>query len=331
MLYPWGYGVQGAGARPVASSAGHSSSARMSAVADPATSEREREQSKLRADLEVVRRYGESHSRDFVDVLFENEPSVRLVALMTGEEVEAHGSALHRLVRYPNQLEIRHAPHSREHLEEICAYVAEINRSLPGVIMGWGIAGGRVEVQLRADQEELAHRLLQRFTNALTLQVGAFFYPPTATGDEHKTPAVAPSRLPVLSRDEFGVTLDAEIIVASGKTVRGTLRVHNYGGDDAVIDTNGTLTATVIDAATGEIVGGFVGWQTAPLVRFRVSAGETVSIPLLVGTASTATRLGYALPPGRWEIEVPVSIEDRGTFRTPPLPLVITPSEKSES
>lgn len=288
----------------------------------------EREQSTLRADLDVVRRYGQSHPRDVVDVLFENEPSVRLVVLVAGEEIGAHDVALHRLVQYPEKLEVRHTPFTRQFLEEIRDDVAGIARRHPGVVMGWGVGAGRVALQLAADQEELAQRLHQRFGEALSLRVGVFEYPPSSPGDDLETPIVARPALPVLSRDEFAVELDGEITVASGKTVSTTVRVTNRGHDDVVIDTNGRLTASVIDPATGEIVGGFVGWQTAPLVRFRVSAGETVSIPLLVGTASTASRLGYAVAPGRWEIEVPVVIEGRGTFRTPPLPLVISPAVK---
>lgn len=300
--------------------------ARMSDVTQPETSAREREQSKLRTDLEVVRRYGESHSGDVVDVLYENEQSVRLVVLVAGGDVEAHDAALHRLVQFPDQLEVRHTPFTKGYLEEIREAVTEMARRRPGAFMSWGIRGGVVAAQLGADQEALAHQLHDRFAEALSLRVGLFAYPLSSGGDDPERPTETRSRLPILSPNEFAVELDGDITVASGRTVRAALRLHNRGGGDVVINTNGSLTAWVIDPATGEIVGGFVGAQTVPLVRYRVSPGETVSIPLLVGTASTARRLGYALPSGRWAMEVPVTIEGRGTFRTLPLGLVVVES-----
>ena len=284
----------------------------------------EREQFALRADLEVVRRYGESHADDFVEVLFENEPSVRLVVLMAGEDVEKHDAALRREVRYPERLEVRHVAFTRQHLEEIRDEVTELARRRPGALMSWGVGGGRVSVELRADQEALARQLHERFADAVSLRVGAFAYPPTSSGDDVERPTGVAARLPLLSPDEFAVELDGDISVESGKSANFTLRVRNLASTEAVIDTNGGLTAYVIDPATGEIVGGFVGAQTLQLVRFKVSAGETVAIPLLVGTASTVSRLGYALPPGRWELEVHVTLEGRGKLRTPPLPLVIS-------
>ncbi|MGH2719381.1 MAG: hypothetical protein ACRDJU_12495 [Actinomycetota bacterium] len=64
--------------------------------------------------------------------------------------------------------------------------------------------------------------------------------------------------------------------------------------------------------------------QTLPLIYFRAGSGETVAVPLLVGTASFDATLGYAVPPGRWAMDVVVDLGDRGRFRTPPLPVVVT-------
>jgi hypothetical protein len=87
--------------------------------------------------------------------------------------------------------------------------------------------------------------------------------------------------------------------------------------------TNGQVTARVVDTRTRRGVGGYSGAQTLPLVLFRVPAGESAEIPLLVGTASVDPALGYAVPPGQWAIEVTLGIVDRGNFRAPPLPISI--------
>jgi hypothetical protein len=88
------------------------------------------------------------------------------------------------------------------------------------------------------------------------------------------------------------------------------------------------VTAAVVDPATGEVVGGFHGAQTLPLIMFRVAPGATERIPLLIGTASFTPRLGYTVPAGTWGIEATLDLgpNPRGPIRrrTPVLSLTIT-------
>jgi hypothetical protein len=65
--------------------------------------ERSLAQAKLRADVEGVRRYGEAHPEAWVELRYENEPTVRIVALFSGESLEVHELALRRLVSHPGQ------------------------------------------------------------------------------------------------------------------------------------------------------------------------------------------------------------------------------------
>ena len=86
----------------------------------------------------------------------------------------------------------------------------------------------------------------------------------------------------------------------------------------------------MVDPATGEVVGGYAGFQTLPLVMFRVPPGGTERIPLLIGTASFTGRLGYAVPPGSWGLQATLqlapdsAIRVRVPRRTPVLPLTVT-------
>lgn len=300
-------------------------------MAQPPVPDLELEHSKFNSDVAAVRRYGESHPDDYVEELFENEPHVRLVVLMVGDNLADHEAALRELVRHPNQLEVRRTPFPRSRLEEIRQVVGETVTSRPGAVNGFGIGRGRVNVKLAADQEALAASFHERFGDAVELRVGVFPYPPASGADEQEKepPVVARPKLPLLPSEEFEVALEGEIVVFSGATKGGVLRIHNRGGAEAVIKTNGGVTARVIDPQTGDGVGGFFGFQQVPLIKFRIAPGATVSIPLLVGTALSVRSLGYAVPPGQWAIEVPIQIEGRGQFRTPPLPILIQPSERS--
>ena len=300
-------------------------------MAQPPVPDLELEHSKFNSDVEAVRRYGESHPDDYVEELFENEPHIRLIVLMVGDHLAEHEAALRDLVRYPNQLEVRRTPFPRSRLEEIRQEVEETVMSRPGAFTQLAIGRGRVNVQLAADQEALAASYHERFGDAIELRLGVFPYPPApapGAGDQEMgPPKVARPKLPLLPGEEFKVSLEGEIVVASGGTTSGALRLQNCGSMEAVIETNGAVTARVVDPQTGDGVGGFFSFQTALLIIFRIPPGSTVLIPLLVGTTSSVRSLGYAVPPGSWAIEVPIQIEGRGQFRTSLLPILIQPSQ----
>ena len=106
---------------------------------DPVRDEISLEHSKLRADVEVVRKYGDAHPEAWVELRFENEPTVRIVALFAGDALEIHEGALRRLVSHPNQLEVQPSPWPRVRLDEIQAEVHEMaTSSEPGLFSGWG-------------------------------------------------------------------------------------------------------------------------------------------------------------------------------------------------
>ena len=110
----------------------------------------------------------------------------------------------------------------------------------------------------------------------------------------------------------------------SGQSLDHGLLLSNRSGQELQIATNGGLTAAVVDPATGEVVGGFAGFQTTGLVWFRVAPGATQRIPLLTGTASCTPRLGYMIPPEAWDIQVTLTLGDYPSSpyyrRTPRLP-----------
>jgi hypothetical protein len=281
------------------------------------------EQSKLRADVAVVRAYGEAHPEAWVDLHYENEPTVRIVALFAADDLPRHEEALRRLVPHPDQLEVRPSPWTRVRLEEIRAGIHEMaTTSEPGLFSGWGTGRGRVDVRLRADGERVATRLRDQYGDAVDLTVGFLHFPDCAFSDSRWPLTAGPARpgarpLP----DELHVSLDEELEVKSGGDRRSRIRLINEGGVEVVANTNGQLTARVVDPETNEVVGGFSGSQTLPLVRFRAPAGGSVEIPIIIGTASTVPRLGYAVPPGRWAAEITFPLESRGPFRAPLIPL----------
>lgn len=188
-------------------------------------------------------------------------------------------------------------------------------------------AGGEppFKVTLAPWASDIAQDLKARFGEVVDLTVGALHFPDRT----FRTPAGAVGRTPVTDQlpmlpSDLSVALAEPVAVRSGFDCRAALEIKNLGHNECAIHTNGVLTARVIDATSGRRVGGFSGAQALPLVVFRVSPGEIVSVPLLVGTSSFSPELGYAVPPGDWALEAMLDLHGRGRFRTPLLAFTVT-------
>ena len=121
-----------------------------------------------------------------------------------------------------------------------------------------------------------AEELHRQFGDDVELRVGALPYPPDPEPHPRQVTAPLPD---LLDSREVTVELDGPAVVRSGHTLRHSLLVRNLSGRDLQIATNGQVTAAVVDPQTGEVVGGFSGRQTAPLVIFRVAAGADRADP----------------------------------------------------
>ncbi len=215
--------------------------------------------------------------------------------------------------------------------DELKVVLVRLSEEQPGVLMSFPmpeVDEGRVppfRIDLAPWAVTTAEELHRQFGDDVELRVGALPYPP---GPEPRPRPVTAPLPDLLDSREITVELDGPAVVRSGHTVRHSLLVRNLSGRELQIATNGQVTAAVVDPQTGEVVGGFSGWQTAPLVIFRVAAGATEPIPLLIDTASYTPRLGYVVPAGEWGIQATLTLgphpRDSPRRRTPILPLTIT-------
>ena len=290
-------------------------------------SDLEREHAKLGPDIDVVRSYGEAHLDAFVDLWLENEPPVRIVAAFAGDDVDEYEAALRRLVSYPSQLEVRRSRYDRTHLEGIHAEVRRMATTAEqGSITSFGIVKGHVKISLRANQLKLAQDLLDSYGYAVQLTVGFLGYPDPNWFDPDVPTSgrVAPQRSPLLP-DEIHVSIDEGLTVKTGERLRSVVHIHNRGFEEIVVLTNGAVTAYIVDPQSEVVVGAFEFAQTMPGIEFRIPPGGEIDVPLLVGTASSDPLLGYATPPGRWAIEIPLHLKGRGIFQSPPLPIDVVP------
>jgi hypothetical protein len=183
-------------------------------------------------------------------------------------------------------------------------------------------------IELAAWAEETAAQLHRQFGDDVELTVGMLPYPPGRTPSRPRPDAPPAEQPPLLDPAEVTVTLDGPAVVPSGHQLLHGLLLVNQAGAELEIATNGQLSAGVLDPVTGERVGGFAGAQAMPLIIFRAPPGQTVRIPLLIGTTSSLPRLGYAIPPGEWQMQARVTLgpdpREALVRLTPPLPLTVT-------
>jgi hypothetical protein len=182
-----------------------------------------------------------------------------------------------------------------------------------------------IAIDLAAWAASTAEDLHRQFGDDVELTVGALRYPSGRPGRYLGGP-VPPADL--LDPLQIEVELDGPAVVSSGYTLWHCLLLRNLTGREIQIATNRQVTAKVVDPETGDVVGGFAGLQQRPLKVFRVTPGETERIPLVVGTASFVSRLGYAVPAGEWGLQVTLTLgphpRDSPRGRTPVLPLTVT-------
>ena len=219
--------------------------------------------------------------------------------------------------------------------DELRLIFARLLEEQPGALTGYPdpsrSEGGPppYAIRLAPWAEAVAAELSRQFGDQVDLTVGAMPYPPGRPPhrpERRQSPRREPAAL--LDPREVEAELDGPAVVRSGRTLRHGLLLRNHTGGELQIATNGHVTAGIVDPLTGEVVGGFSGWQTLPLVMFRIAPGGTERIPLLIGTASFAVRLGYAVPPGSWGLQATLDLAPdprEHIFRqTPVLPLTIT-------
>jgi hypothetical protein len=283
-------------------------------------------------DVNLVRAYG--HGRDdFVSVLGERRPEYYLVALFTGNDIDVHARELSRLVSRPDRLEVRRHDFSSRYLDDVCATIKEelMARQASAaagerIFISFANSGHVVGVWLHANQEEYAADLIDRFGSAVDVRIGtrSATAPSTRTASQGASSTTRPRPLP----DGVTARVEDDLIVVSGRFLETTLHVANHTERTFVLDTNGGLTASVVDPATLETVGGAQGFQTMALHPFVLAPRATARVPLLIGTASSSSALGLLVPAGAWAIVVHVTLRDEGRFVTSPIPLTILPRDQ---
>jgi hypothetical protein len=239
-------------------------------------------------------------------VWFDNEPAVRIVAAFTND-VAQHDAALRPRLRHPGRLVVQRRPHSLSDLRQVRQEIERTLRQQAAeagrpVLTSIGQGKAVILVDLRADQENLAGELAARYGSAVKLRVGDFSYP----GRQPQVPR--PPAGPAPEEQAFeGLEMSVEVdqaVLEAGDDGHGRLVLRNNGpGRIGPIDSGQPLAGSLLNAS-GEAVGGYSGWIGGTGLTVDLAPGQSTSIRVIFGTASTREDLGYLLPPGRYRLQV---------------------------
>jgi hypothetical protein len=258
-----------------------------------------RAQQRLSGDIDAAVAYGAEHADEYASIRYENGPRVRIVIGFTAH-VDEHCAALRELLEYPDEFEIILQPATEARLDEI---MNELVGLAGDRMRSVGRGAGVVHLALRADGESVAAEVLAAYGGLVEITVGMLPYPDRFSGDPLCGPLIGPIAVdaPLVA----AATLDGDT-VRSGQDFRGTITVRNVGADVFDFQSGPTQSAVVFrrgaDAPSGFYTGGMddIGYGA------RLAPGESVELKVIGGTASCDPALGYALPPGEYEVSVPV-------------------------
>ncbi|MFF0265519.1 hypothetical protein [Kribbella sp. NPDC004536] len=176
----------------------------------------------------------------------------------------------------------------------------------------------RFQIKLAAWAVDIAGDLQRKYGELVELQVGALTFPA-------KQPAwdVRRLQLPGEPAQSVGLTVTplAPLTIRSGYHAMQDVLVTNHARREQVLLTAGDLRSEVVDES-GQTVGRYVGPHNLPRVEFPIDPHQSRQVPVLIGTASVVPELGYAVPPGRWGLQVSLQTE-AGFYLSEPLELVI--------
>lgn len=183
---------------------------------------------------------------------------------------------------------------------------------------GFGLCtGGPVVVTLRPGREWLAQRLTTTYGTKVVVNIVGVHW----TG--HPTRSQNCGDLPKPKATPKGLTIryiPRATSVTSGSVFAGTVRFTNAGpGTGSATYGGGSFVAKIVRPGTRDVVGVFSGARTDTLRFVTVSPGQSEMAPVIGGTERCDGGVGSALPPGKYDVVVPID-----KYLTPPVPIRVT-------
>ncbi len=124
---------------------------------------------------------------------------------------------------------------------------------------------------------------------------------------------------------EMTVSPEDPLVVQTGRKLHGHLILHNLDDRAVILSFDGQqeFTGIVVDPSSGAHVNGTFQAFDGREGQVEIAPGDSARTPLAIDTASSDPNLGYAVPPGTWDLQV-VMRANGHRLLSPRLPLIVT-------
>ncbi len=264
------------------------------------------ESSRLEPMIGQVLAYGTEHADEFgtYGLVWHDAGDASVVISLT-DNLDAHRAALADVVAYPDELMVCQAAVSGTTSQALQAALVD---ELAGRFTSIGQGLGPVEVGLPAPEQQLAAELVDRYGDIISVRVGNFAYPLSPDAQPVGGACIAD---PAGSTDLNGLRATIQLdhaTIGVVDQVTGTVTVTNAGDQPVSFDSGSPLVASIVMPGTTTVVAAYDGSITGVGDGATLQPGESHIIPLVAGTASCDPSLGFTLPPGQYEVLVPVVV-----------------------
>jgi hypothetical protein len=185
---------------------------------------------------------------------------------------------------------------------------AALVEELAGTFISVGQGLGPIEVGLPASKQQLAAELVGRYGNIVSVRVGHFAYP---LWPDAQPAGGACTTDPAGSTDLNGLRATIELdhaTISAGDEISGTVTVTNAGDQPTSFDSGSPLVASIVLPGTTTVVAVYDGSIAGVGDGAMLQPGESHTIPIVASTASCDASLGFTLPPGQYDVLVPVVV-----------------------
>ena len=171
---------------------------------------------------------------------------------------------------------------------------------------------GIVHLDLRADGESVARDLHRRYGERVRLTVGSRPFPP-----EGAAPSCPPLHSGTGRRDLSARVLVEEPPRHPGEDGRARVILRNDAPVPVDVDTGEPQVGSVLARGTARVVGRYTGFVAGVGRSATLPPGGEIALDVVFGTASCDVDLGYALPPGEYDLVAEVDVRDRDSQGLP--------------
>jgi len=264
--------------------------------------------------------YGGEHPDEFgtYGLVWHSNDDASVFISFTGH-LDQHRAALTDVVEFPHELIVCQVALPGRASQ---ALIRALSAELAGRLVSVGQGVGPVEVFLTETEEAMAGELVARYGDAVRVTVGLLPYPLEAASSVCQAPVgdESPAGLEMTI-----VPLDEPLTSTGVQPVTFKVQLTN-AGDAPIQFVSGTASGTILDA-NGRVVGSAANIAIEDVgIPVDLSPRASTTLPGVVGLASCDPRLGYALPPGEYQLLASVHYSagsGPSTVLTPPTPITI--------